>query len=253
MSSPLSPALQALLSHLIDYAGTFPPAGLPCSAATGNYANYLQSEHRWMLRWLVVSAADQAKVPAELDGKLAVLSEVDEPRAACIESKSILHATRPVYAEVPLAQLADVKQAGCFAKMRTGSIKPEGIPLIEEVARFIITCADLKLPFKATAGLHHPVRAVYPLTYEADAPRAVMHGFLNVFLAATFAWHGDRNIVPILAETDSAAFRFDDRAHWRARSLSVEQIQQARQQFAHAFGSCSFEEPIQDLQARGWL
>lgn len=253
MNSSTSPALQALLTNLIDYAGTFPPAGLACDAATGNYATYLHSEHRWMLRWMVVSAADLTKVPVELNGKLAVLSEVDEVRAACIESKSILKASRPVYAEVGLAKLPDVKQAGCFAKMRTGSIKPEGIPLLEEVAQFIITCAELKLPFKATAGLHHPVRAVNPLTYEANAPRAVMHGFLNVFLAAAFAWQGDRNIVPILAETDSAAFRFDDRAYWRARSLSVEQIQQTRQQFAHAFGSCSFEEPILDLQARGWL
>lgn len=250
---PISPALRALLTHLVDYAGTFPPAGLPCSKAQGNYASYLTSKHSWMLRWLVVSSADVPSLPRELDGKLSVLSEVDEPRAACIESKTIVKLPRPVYAEVPVTQLSEVKAAGIFAKIRTGSIKPEGIPSAESVAEFIITCARLKLPFKATAGLHHPIRAEYPLTYEANAPRAVMHGFLNVFLAAAFAWQGDTDILPVLTETDPSAFRFDEAAHWRNRSLTVAQLQDARQNFSHAFGSCSFEEPIQDLQTRGWL
>jgi hypothetical protein len=248
-----SPALRALLTHLIDYAGTFPPATLPCAQAASNYGDYLQSEHAWMLRWLVLSAADMPKVPSTLDGKLSILSDADEPRAACIESKSIVKFTRPVYAEVPVEQLAEVKAAGIFAKIRTGSIKPEGIPSVESVAHFILECARLKLAFKATAGLHHPIRASYPLTYEAHPPRSVMHGFLNVFLAATFAWQGETDIVPILCETDPAAFRFDEAAHWRDRSLTVAQIQDARLNFAHAFGSCSFEEPIQDLQTRGWL
>ena len=103
--------------------------------------------------------------------------------------------------------------------LRTGGVKPEAIPSINAVAAFIRFCAERRLPFKATAGLHHPIRAEHPLTYEANAPRAVMHGFLNVFLAAAFAWHGEKDIEPILAETDPAAFHFDDRAHWRERTL----------------------------------
>ncbi len=248
-----SPALRALLTHLIDYAGTFPPATLPFAQATLNFGDYLQSEHAWMLRWLVLSAADVPKVPTAFDGKLSVLSDADELRAACIESKSIVKLSRPVYSEVPVEQLNEVKAAGIFAKVRTGSSKPEGIPSVDSVAHFILECARLKLPFKATAGLHHPIRAEYPLTYEANPPRAIMHGFLNVFLAAAFAWQGETDIVPILSETDPAAFRFDQAAHWRDCSLTVAQIQDARLNFAHAFGSCSFEEPIQDLQTRGWL
>jgi hypothetical protein len=249
----ISPALHALLARLIDYAGTFPPATLPCVQATANFSDYLHCEHAWMLRHLVVSEADLPKVPTSLDGKLSVLSETHQPRAACIESKSIVTINQPVYAEVPFDQLPAVKQSGLFAKIRTGSVKPEGIPSVESVATFILRCAELKLPFKATAGLHHPVRAEYPLTYEANAPRALMHGFLNVFLAASFAWHGKTEILSIINETDAAAFRFDDAAHWRDWSLSTQQIEIARRDFAHAFGSCSFIEPIQDLQARGWL
>lgn len=253
MAHSIAPALRALLTNIIDYAGTFPPATLPCAEATGNYAEYLISDHAWMLRWLVVSAADLSKVPTTLDGKLSVLADADEPRAAAIESKRIFTARKPVYCEVPIAQLAEVKQASCFAKIRTGSVKPEGIPSVDDVAAFILACAELKLPFKATAGLHHPIRAEYTLTYEANSPRAVMHGFLNVFMAASFACVGERNLVPILAETDPKAFRFDELAHWRDRSLTMAQLQAAREQFIHAFGSCSFTEPVEDLQKWGWL
>src|SRR5262249_3283632 len=110
-----------------------------------------------------------------------------------------------------------------------------------------------RLPFKATAGLHHPIRSPYALTYAADAPRAELHGFLNVFMAAAFAWHGQRPIERILAETDAGTFRFDEQARWRDWSLTVGQIQEARHEFAHSFGSCSFEEPVHDLEALGFL
>jgi hypothetical protein len=206
-----------------------------------------------MLRWLVVSGTDLERVPTEFDGALSVLADTDVPRAAAIEAKRIFRAERPVYCEVPISQLDDVKQAGCFAKIRTGGVKPEAIPAVAEVAAFIRACAERKLAFKATAGLHHPVRAEQALTYALDSPRAVMHGFLNVFLAACFAWHGRSEIEPIIAETDLAAFRFDDRARWRDWSLDVAQVQDARTNFAHAFGSCSFEEPVHDLEALGLL
>lgn len=253
MTRTAAPALRALLDGLIDYAGTFPPAALRCGDAAANYQHYRAGEHAHMLRWLVVAAVDLPHVPRDLDDSLAVLADADEPRAAVIESKRVISATRPVYCEVPVGDLDAVKRAGCFAKVRTGGVKPEAIPALADVAAFILACADRRLAFKATAGLHHPVRAEHPLTYEPDAPRAVMHGFLNVFVAAALAWHGDRDLEPVLAETDPAAFRFDDRAHWRGRSLAAEQVRDARLHFAHSFGSCSFDEPVHDLEALGLL
>ncbi|MFX4589154.1 hypothetical protein ABTB15_19430, partial [Acinetobacter baumannii] len=92
----------------------------------------------------------------------------------------------------------EVKRANCYAKIRTGGIKPEAIPSPTEVAAFIKACAKLQLAFKATAGLHHPIRAVRALTYDQDAPRAVMHGFINVLMAAAFAWSGEEDIEAIL-------------------------------------------------------
>jgi hypothetical protein len=94
---------------------------------------------------------------------------------------------------------------------------------------------------------------MHRLTYDTGAPSAVMHGFLNVFLAAAFAWHGRRPIEPILGETDAGAFRFDERAHWRDWSLDAAEIRAVRLQFAHSFGSCSFDEPIAGLVELGLL
>src|SRR5438445_4872946 len=189
MARIVAPGLRALLDRLIDYAGMFAPASLPRDAAIANYRNYQNGEHAWMLRWLVIGAAEMEHVPRDLDGSVAVLGDADEPRAAVIETKRIVRSERPVYCEVPLRDIDEVQRAGCFAKLRTGGVKSEMIPAVQDVAAFIVACAARRLPFKVTAGLHHPVRKVQPLTYDADAPRAVLHGFLNVFLAAAFASH----------------------------------------------------------------
>jgi hypothetical protein len=247
------PALRALLAKLIDYAGLFPPASLGLERALANYHHYRQSAHAWMLGRFVIPAAQMQTVPAGFDSPFSVLADADHARAGAIESKQIIRTSKPTYCEVEIAQLDAVKAAGSFAKLRTGGVTPDAIPSIEHVAAYIAACAERGLPFKATAGLHHPLRSQHALSYEPVAPAGMMHGFLNVFLAAAFAWHGERPIAPILCETDPAAFRFDDRAHWRGQSLSGAQITEARTNFAHSFGSCSFEEPIADLQELGWL
>ena len=253
----VAPALRALLENLIDYAGMYPPAGLPLEQTLQNYGTYRDGDYSWMLRWLVIGGADLTKVPASLDGALAVLAESEETRAASLETKGVVSAQRPVYVEVALNDLNKldaVKQADCFGKIRTGGVKPEAIPTPADVAAFILACADRRLPFKATAGLHHPIRAEYALTYESDAPRAVMHGFLNVLMASAFAWQGERDIEPIIAETDAGAFSFDDEhGRWRDKSVSTTQIRDARQNFMHSMGSCSFDEPVHELQALGLI
>jgi hypothetical protein len=256
MTTIVAPALRALLERFIDYAGLFPPAGLTLDAAVLNFIAYQSGDYSWMLRSLVVPAADLANVPASLNGALAVLADADDSRAASLETKTVVIAPRPVYCEVAAGNLQDldgVKTARCFAKIRTGGLKPEAIPSPAVVAQFIVACAQRRLPFKATAGLHHPIRAMQPLTYETDAPQAVMHGFLNVLMASAFAWHGESEIEPIIAETDPSAFSFGERASWRNKSLSAGEVREARLNFMHSVGSCSFDEPVADLQALGLL
>ncbi|HTU45703.1 MAG TPA: hypothetical protein VMF91_11610 [Bryobacteraceae bacterium] len=253
MAGIIAPALRALLDGLIDYAGLFPPASLRLDRALANYHHYREGKCAWMLGWFVIPAAQLQRVPAKFETPFAVLSDTDEPSAAAIESKQVVSTSKPTYCEVNVEQLDDVKATGAYAKIRTGGITADAIPSVEVLAAYILACAERRLPFKATAGLHHPIRSRHPLSYEKNAPEATMHGFVNVFLAAAFAWHGKADIAAVLAETDQDAFRFDDRAYWRDLSLSTGQVAEARTQFAHSFGSCSFEEPIADLEQLGWL
>lgn len=255
MARLVAPALRALLSSLIDYAGMFPPAALARDAALENYRGYRNGDYGWMLGRFVIPASQLDGVPQDDALRFAVLSDTDHARADAIECRDCVckPASKPAYCEAPIEELDRVKQAGAFAKLRTGGITPDAIPSLESVAAYIRRCASLRLSFKATAGLHHPVRSPHPLTYEPGAPSAMMHGFINVFLAAAFVWHGEPNIEPILGETDPSAFRFNDQAHWREFHLSTGEITEARRDFARSFGSCSFEEPIADLAALGWI
>lgn len=256
MSKTVAPALKALLDSFIDYAGVFPPAKLPLDTAIANFNDYQTGEYSWMLHWLVLGADQSKDAPNSIDSLTSLVTEIDNDRAASIETKSIVIAQKPVYCETApgnTEQLDAIKRSNCFAKIRTGGLKPEAIPSTAAVTSFITDCAERKLAFKATAGLHHPIRAMHPLTYEPDAPHAIMHGFVNVLLASAFAWHGERDIEPIIAETDASKFSFDDAGHWRGKSLSVAQIREARKNFIHSVGSCSFDEPVHDLQALGFL
>jgi hypothetical protein len=83
-----------------------------------------------------------------------------------------------------------------------------------------------------------------------------MHGFLNVFFASAFAhagWTATR-LGEILNENAPDAFQFENSgASWRGNRLDQENLQQAHANFSLSFGSCSFEEPIEDLQKLGWL
>lgn len=160
-----------------------------------------------------------------------------------------------VFAEMPLSPVPDALlrvagDVGCAAKVRTGGTTPEAFPASSALSAFLAGCDGHGVPFKATAGLHHPLRAPHPVTYEPGAPRAVMHGFLNVFLAAALLHAGviDRlQTEALLDETDASAFTFDDeQAGWRGYRASTSVLSTART-FSRCFGSCSFEEPIDDL------
>jgi len=245
-----SPAIGALLANVIDYAGCFPPASLPLQTAVENYREYRNGPFAWMLGRFVVSSKDLAAVPSDLDGALTVISTEDQPRASAIETQSVAHFAKPTYCEVAIGELAAVHAANSFAKLRTGGVAGSSVPPTETVADFIVSCARFRLPFKATAGLHHPIRSMQRLSNAADSPTACMHGFVNVLFAACRLWTGgDESVVrAILEETDPTAFRFDDAAHWRMHTVSAEDVEHARRDFIHSFGSCSFTEPIEELK-----
>lgn len=143
------------------------------------------------------------------------------------------------------------------AKIRCGGVTPDAIPSAERIADFLIACRGAGVPFKATAGLHHPVRGERPLTYESEPPRAVMHGFLNVWMAAAMARIDDAargELVGVLEETDADAFAFTDtEARWKGHTIDVADLARVREKFAISIGSCSFDEPVDDLKQLGLL
>jgi len=146
---------------------------------------------------------------------------------------------------------------GFGAKLRTGGVRPEQFPASEVVAEFIMAMHAAEVPFKATAGLHHPIRASYPLTYEVGSACWTMHGFANLFLAAGYVRHARfdaKMTVAMLNETDPLAFKFSDAgATYKGRLLTTDQIRDTRENFAICFGSCSFDEPLAECQKLGWL
>jgi hypothetical protein len=161
------------------------------------------------------------------------------------------------YIEIPIDRnpsdlIATIGRLGGRAKVRTGGVTPEAFPPTTDLIRFIRGCIEAGVPFKATAGLHHPLRAEYRLTYAPESPRATMFGFLNVLLASAFLRAGmdEVDAARVLEEGSPEAFRVDDGGiSWRNYRLDLESLSEARRVGMISFGSCSFTEPIADLQS----
>jgi hypothetical protein len=278
-------ALRALLEQIVDYAGLFPPAALDVPTAARNYASYRSSPDRWMLGRFVVGSAQVVELrdeverlhPADAPWPISVVAaDAGQARAAldipsdtllAVESVEVrIHAAdvdelarragnRELYVEVPLdstleSRLDAIASSGARAKIRTGGTTPEAFPQATDVLRFLRGCAERNLSFKATAGLHHPLRGVYRLTYEPAAISGTMFGFLNIFLAALLVRQGigDGEALALLTETGASALRLEDDALvWRDRRITAAAIRAGRMRFATSFGSCSFREPVDEL------
>lgn len=131
-------------------------------------------------------------------------------------------------------------------KMRCGGGTPSDVPSVAHAAQLITACRNASISFKATAGLHHPIR------HYDDGLDTEMHGFLNVFGAAVLALEHQLEadeVQTILSEDTANNFRFEKESFsWRDLSASLDDIGHARETFALSFGSCSFEEPIDHLR-----
>jgi hypothetical protein len=258
-------AERILFERLIDDAGLFPPARKPMERAVADHREAKAGAHAWMLgRFLCPASKLDELAAAEPDFEVGVILDGTDWRAdlgaierfpgtvALVEAKLPADAAalvaaagdRDVFLEVPwsdprtlTAALEDVSAAGAGAKLRCGGLTAEAFPPDEAVASFITECRRLRLPFKATAGLHHPFRT------RDDEIGVLQHGFVNL-LAATAAPTADT--LKIVAEQDPGAFDVTgDDIGWRG---NYGDAAEARGSFT-AFGSCSFAEPVEDLTA----
>jgi hypothetical protein len=312
-------SLDALLAGLIDYAGLFPPAAIDMKSAVENYAKYLAGPYARALGRFVLPVSRFAEfedafahvqpvepwgisalVGANYEAEMMAIDKFNDRNARdayvdVIEAKAntpeeiahiraFVRGTITPYFEIRpfdcTELLQTIQHIRGRAKIRTGGLTPEAFPPSDIVAGFLTECAKLEVPFKATAGLHHPVRCEKPLTNEPGAPAGSMHGFLNVFVAATAAWASNREIevdhdyevrdgatlrapFPTRFSCDAkliqrllrtvSPFDFRDDGIRTPVSLPRKAVELARQNFAISFGSCSFEEPIADLKALNLL
>ncbi len=152
-----------------------------------------------------------------------------------------------------LAEIATARQTApanisVGAKLRCGGLAAGTTPSIEDVAAFLVAAHAHDVPWKATAGLHHPVRGMHD--------GALMHGFLNLFIAGIALQAGalePGRLTAILSEEDSREFVVDP-AHigWADVRVDAGAVGAARERCV-AFGSCSFAEPVDDLRELGLL
>jgi hypothetical protein len=282
-------AIETLLTGLFDYAGLYPPASLSLRSAANNYAEYSSGAYATALGRFIINAdrledlrliagvsVEQLRLSVIVseDKDLDLIADkvgegmpIDSVEIKCAQSDAIerMAARVPqpltVYFEIPLdfsgtAALEVISGLGMRAKIRMGGVVAQAFPSISNVVQTVAALVKLRLPFKATAGLHHPIRACRPLTYEAPSVTGTMHGFLNLFSAAAVLYFGGRSAdaEKVLAEEDSSAWQFgSDSLQWSDLRWTQDQLALLRREFFLSIGSCSFEEPIQDLREFGWL
>jgi hypothetical protein len=240
-----------VLERLIDHAALFPPASMSLPEALDEDRQARESQYGWIVDRFVVPAAKLAELPAERPALSVVLSSLDDVAllggAADVEAvELVLPSARPLSADLvaaysalrPLdvetyfelvfddgwrddvpAAIGAVAAIGGRVKLRCGGAF---VPSIEQIGLVVACCRDAGVPFKATAGLHHPMRC------------GEEHGFLNLLAAATAPL--DR-IEEVLAEEDGSAL----------------ELEEASREVFVSFGSCSWREPVEGLQELGML
>jgi hypothetical protein len=232
-------ARRAALTALIDHAPLFPPASLPVPDAIEEDRRARASEHDWLLARLVWPASKLDELEGE-DRALSIL--LDAPYAGDLRAEAVetrweagldgLHGE--TYVELPLGggleeKVAALAERGLRAKVRCGGAS---VPSAEALGTFLAVCSDAGVPFKATAGLHHPLAA------------EGRHGFLNVLAACAFA---DDAALAGEVELDADGLR------WRGRTAAAAALERVRREQLVAVGSCSFFEPVAELQELGIL
>ncbi len=276
---------ELMLEGFFDYAGLYPPASLDLKSVIEHWDRYMKCEDNWMLARLIIptSKLDEFKElakdvmpsndeepwqlsmllpPASDDGfqdavdrviafneeDLGVIANVLEFKASTTDeieqSLNCLHDDLFPFIELPVNEdprglIASLSGCVAGAKVRTGGVTPELYPSSENLARFIFACVVSNIPFKATAGLHHPNRN------ENCTVGIEEYGFLNVLAASIASMKQDAtesDVESLLTckEIDLSQF-------------TEEEIAKARSEIFCSIGSCSFEEPIQDLRSMGIL
>ena len=322
---------QALLEHLIDYAGLFPPARLPLDESIRNYIRYRGEPEAWILARFICPAERLAELNPYIHDHfteaspllLSALSRGGETPesflenlrndleaiARCVKQHGPTIAVENFETQLPANILSDgpdnlnrflraaadvfasqdIPPLTCFyeipkssdwsavahtlaslnqdtaakttrtagrrgtlgLKLRCGGLEPTDVPSVAQVATALEACRGADVMLKFTAGLHHPTRRVDP------ALGVHVHGFLNLFAAGVFGAALDLDhpdLLAIIEEEDARQFTFTDEIlAWTDAEATVNEIAHARRRYVTSFGSCSFDEPRDDLRELGYI
>ncbi|MGB0716116.1 MAG: hypothetical protein ACPGXK_09575 [Phycisphaerae bacterium] len=136
-------------------------------------------------------------------------------------------------------------------KLRCGGVEPAHFPSVERVAFVIAEATKAGVPLKFTAGLHHPLR------HFNEAMGCEMHGFVNVFAAGVLArvhGMGQDGVAEILRAERWDDFGFDDEGlSFGDHRVDLAALTSQRAVACTSYGSCSFDEPREDLAEAGLL
>ena len=321
----ISNSLKQLITHLIDYAGLFPPASLPLKEAYEQFTGYINESDEWILSKFICPAKQLSSLAELINsdennykpfsisvlGRSGTNSEEfikgtaedvnliiqflqktknkfltdafevrlpedlvlgDNPDAmyeVMNSTAEIIKKNVPFYVkvffEIPLKNdwkssvnnfASALKKHNEFFgqdenfprsgfKLRTGGVEASAFPSPEQIAYVINASYENQLPLKFTAGLHHPFR------HYNETVKTKMHGFLNVFGAGVLLYGNDlleQDLIDILSDEDAENFKFDDNnLRWKEFKSPVKVIENARKNFEISYGSCSFDEPREDL------
>lgn len=220
-------ARHALLGRLIDHAPLFPPASLPLGEALAEHERARASEDAWLLGRFVVPASRLAELGDARLELSVVLDETVDLADARIEALEVPPGVEPPAYSPEQVYLEGRIDPAFRAKVRCGGAR---VPSVEELGAFVRGCREQGVVFKATAGLHHAL------------PTDGQHGFLNLLAACVF---GDEE-----AALRDDAFDLDaETFRWRDRSAGAAELARVRAELFAGFGSCSFEEPVDELRA----
>lgn len=197
-------------------------------------------------------------------GALASISQLEMPlpvsvTAECLSQVAgvLSEVELPAFWEAPaddaertIARIAEQRQAKDGAnfgyKLRTGGVIASAFPSSIQIARALVAGAKQQVPIKFTAGLHHPMRQFHA------SVGTEMHGFLNVLGAGVLAAEHDWDVqqtAALLEDLDVSSFGFDEEEfRWREWRIQTDSIR-ARRALVTSLGSCSFDEPREDLRA----
>lgn len=270
-------SLNPLVARLCDDAAIFPPGLKPLPEAVPDHRAHLASSHAELVGPFIVSAdrLDElaplvaggepfdltvtvpggpaavpsvlAAVPPELRLVGLEVVPVGLGGAEVVEAldELALDLGITVWVEIPrderrprmIATLAGTRYR---AKFRTGGVRAELYPDETELGDAILACAAARVPFKATAGLHHAVRNTDDRGFE-------QHGFANILAATRLAVEGAEPAAVRAALAD----RDPDSVAARLKLTDAESAA-VRAAFA-SFGTCSIDEPRDELAGLGLL